>query len=437
VTGRRMLVLLVVLGAIGIPAGVLNALCVGRSCPDPAPEAAPIPFCPHPEDVRALLVNGYREGRSPDVLGVAREVPIVTDLGGASAPWPIVGVDLDLRVPIVFAGTGVRAGGAVPDGSTLAQIAPTVAEALGFDRPFPDVRSGTAIEGVASGEPPRLALLVVWKWTGTADLEASPGAWPFLTQLLDEGAGTLLGRTGSLPNDPTATITTIGTGGLPSEHGVTGSVVRGDDGDVVPAFGDGAPIPIISSLAEDLDDAGSQTPEIALVAPDELDRGLIGGGWYGEPDDDDVTVTPDAVGAVRSLLSTRGGGAGPDILGVVLGGTPKRLDRQTERIVRAARRAYDGSVLVVMAGTGSQERDPAAASDTDLVDAVEGAVPGSEPAVAAVVPGGIFLDREALTAEGVTGQVAVQALLGVTDDDGREIMADAFQGFAVSFARYC
>jgi hypothetical protein len=64
-------------------------------------------------------------------------------------------------------------------------------------------------------------------------------------------------------------------------------------------------------------------------------------------------------------------------------------------------------------------------------------VPGSRPAVAGVVPGGVFLDRDTLRATEVTGQVAVDALLGVTGADGRAIMADAFQGFAVSFARYC
>lgn len=436
-TARRMFLLLVVLGAIGIPAGILNALCVGRSCVDPTPEASAVPFCPLPEPLRNLLVNGYREGRSPDVLGVSGNAPIVTELGGTMAPWPTAGQEPDLRVPIVFAGAGVRAGATVPEGTTLAQVAPTVAEVLGFERPFPDVRSGTAVDGVASGDAPRLALMIVWKWTGTADLERAAGSWPFLTSLLSDGAGTAAGHPGSLPLDPTATIATIGTGGLPSEHGVTGSFVRNDEGEVVPAFGDGAPVPIIATVAEDLDEATAQGSEIALVASDELDRGLIGGGWYGEHDEDTVTVTSDAVSAVRSVLAGRGDAAGPDVLGVVLDGPPARLDRQTERIVSAARRAYGGSVLVVVAGTGTREADPAAAVDSVLVDAVEAAVPGSHPAVAAVVPGGLFLDRDALISAGVTGQVAAQALLDVTSPDGRGMMADAFQGFAVSFARYC
>jgi hypothetical protein len=68
---------------------------------------------------------------------------------------------------------------------------------------------------------------------------------------------------------------------------------------------------------------------------------------------------------------------------------------------------------------------------------VEDAVPGSRSVVAAAVAGGLFLDQEVLTQAGVTGQVAVDAMLDVTTAQGREMMADAFQGFAVSFARYC
>ena len=146
----------------------------------------------------------------------------------------------------------------------------------------------------------------------------------------------------------------------------------------------------------------------------------------------------DAVVAARSFLahvSVRDGAT--DLLGVVLDGAMAEVAERTEDIVRAAQATTGGSVLVVVAGTGSAERSRAARSDRPLVDAVEEAVPGRAPAVAATVPGGVFLDQETLRAAGVTGQAAVDALLEVTGPDGRETMADAFQGFAVSFARYC
>jgi hypothetical protein len=334
----------------------------------------------------------------------------------------------------------VAAGGAVPDGVTLDRIAPTVGEAIGLHRPFPDVRSGTAIEGVAVGGRPALVLLVAWKGIGSADLEAARDDWPFLASLVEGGAGTLAGQTGSLPLDPAATLTTIGTGGLPSQHGVTGSFVRNDEGEVTPAFGDGAPVQVIATLADDLDEQTDGRALVGLVATEAADRGLVGGGWYPDEDPVDVAIGDGAAEplAVGTHLATGFGDDDvTDVLGVVMDGGIRSLDARTRRIVNEAVRDTAGSVLVVVAGSGGREHATLATPDARLTDAVEESVPGSAPAVAATVPGGIFLDRTTLTEAHVTGQVAVDALLGVTDPDGDRMMADAFQGFAVSFARYC
>jgi hypothetical protein len=253
------------------------------------------------------------------------------------------------------------------------------------------------------------------------------------------GAGTVHGRTGSLPLDPAATETTIGTGGLPSQHGITGSHVRNTQGQVVPAYAPNAPVQIIATLADDLDHADPATL-VGLVAPDQTDRGLVGGGWYPDEDPVDVVIGEGEAAplAVQAHLDT-GYGADdvPDVLGVVLDGPVRAMDRWTNRIVTAAQRATAGSALVVVAGTGSWEGHAGAVPDTALVDAVEDAVPGDEPAVAAAVPGGLFLDQQVLTDEQVTGQVAVDAMLSADGPDGERMLADAFQGFAVSFARYC
>jgi len=99
--------------------------------------------------------------------------------------------------------------------------------------------------------------------------------------------------------------------------------------------------------------------------------------------------------------------------------------------------AASGSTLVVVTGTGSSEANRLAVPDRELVDAVEDAAPGDAPAVAATVAGGVFLNQAVLREEQVTGQVAVDAMLSATGPDGERMLADAFQGFAVSFARYC
>jgi hypothetical protein len=440
VTTRRLVTLLVVLAAIGLPAAVLHALCVGRSCDATTATESRVPFCPLDATLREAIANGYREGRSPDVLGVAGDVPVYTEIGGARIAWPRA--QPDTRVPIVFWGAGVAGGGALPENVTLDAIAPTVSDVLGFERPFPEVRSGRAIDGVAerASPPPRLVLLIAWKTTGTPDLEEQQDAWPFLASMIDDAIGTLDARTGSLPMDPAATLTTIGTGGLPSQHGITGSYLRNDEGQLTRAFDDpNAPVQVIATLADDLEEADPSTL-VGVVATDRRDAGIVGGGWYEGQDPVDVVIgDADAlpVGIDVYLRTGYGGDDVPDVLGVVLSGGVERLDRLTRRIVRAAERATDGAVLVVVAGTGTTERTRTALPDTSIVEAVEEAVPSPRSVVAAAVAGGLFLDQQVLTQAELSGQVAVDAMLGVTTQDGGAMIADAFQGFAVSFARYC
>jgi len=445
VNTRRLLVLLVLLAAIGLPAGVLQAFCVGRSC-DAATNGSPrVPFCPLDATLRELIANGYRDGRSADVLGVSGDIPIFTELGGTRIAWP--SADADSRVPVVFWGSGVASGASMPQDVGLDRIAPTVSEILAFDRPFPDVRSGEPIEGVVARarSRPRLVLLVAWAWAGTADLEDHPNAWPYVRSLMEDGVGTLDATTGSLPLDPAATLTTIGTGGLPSQHGITGSFVRNDEpgsphaGEVHEAFGDGAPVQVIATLADDLEDEDPRTL-VGLVATDAPDRGLVGGGWYPGQDPVDVVFGDTAAAPLAvdvHLESGYGADAVSDLLGVVLHGGIHRLDRLTGEIVRSAERATNRSVLVVVAGTGTSERHRLAIPDTTLVNAVEDTVPGTRRVVEATIAGGVYLDQAVLTETAVTGRIAADAMLDVTSPNGETMMVDAFPGFVLSFSRYC
>jgi hypothetical protein len=347
-------------------------------------------------------------------------------------------------VPIAFFGTGIQRGAVVPIGTGLDAIAPTLAAVLGFRRPHPDVRAGTAIPGVADRERPRLVLEVAWKGAGSAELRDDPRAWPTLRSLIQRGTGTLAGDTGSLPLDPAATLTTIGTGGLPSQHGITGTLVRNDGGEVVRAWGPGSPFSVIATLPDDLDQARGQRPMIGLVASDVSDRGIIGGNWYiGHDRDAMVTASgDDSVAATERLLASGFGHDDvPDILAVVLDGPLVSMDRRTRQLVMAAERASGGSVVVAIAGTGGgADEGPTRGGSvrvSDVVSQVDDGVSGDPDVVAGVVPGGLFLDQRVLAREGISGDAAVQALLKVTASNGEPVFDDAFQGFAVSFARYC
>ncbi|MCD6022220.1 MAG: hypothetical protein K0R20_1930 [Actinomycetia bacterium] len=442
---RRATILLVVAAIVAVPSVVLQATCPGDSCARSGPVHTP--FCSLPEDLRSKIAAGYREGRSPDVLAVTGGIGVVGSVPAAGSPtsvgsWPSASPPTDTRTPIVFWGDGVREASGVPAGAELRQLAPTIAEILRFERPFPGVRSGRAIPDIAGPDVPRLVLEIVWKGVGTADLENDPDAWPFLRGLVSSGAGTLAGEVGSLPLDPSAGLTTIGTGGLPAEHGIAGGWFRNDGGEVVAAWANGAPTSVIATLPDDLDRAFAQRPLIGIVGTDPGDRGIVGSGWYDVRDRDDRMTAADDRARLRAVTRLLGDGYGrddvPDVLAVAMDGSVRSLDAELRRTVRAARSATGGRVLVVMTATGGWIPGGSGQVEaSDLERIVETEIDTDEPLVQAVVPGGLYLDQGAMTAAGVTGQIAQDAALAARGPGGSAIFVDAFQGFAVPFGRYC
>jgi hypothetical protein len=444
---NRLLSLVAIVAIAGIPAAVLRGLCVGHSCDELESAVSEVPFCSLPAAIREPFAAGF-EGelhRSPDILGVTRASIVSGGTafeGSQPAPaWPTL-EPMSTRVPLAFAGTGVSSSARVPDGTGLDDVAPTLAEMIDFRRPNPQVRSGKAIAGVASGEIPRLIIEVVMKHVGSSDLEAQPNSWPTLRSLMDEGAGTLDATTGAIPLDPAASLTTIGTGGLPNQHGITGTLVRDNEGRIVKAWGPKTPVHIIATLPDDLDEKLGQEPMIGLVRSDVADTGLIGGNWYVDVDKDEAITAPEEpIKAFRRLLA-KGFGADdvPDVLGVVLDGEIEEMDAELAEIQTLAIASItgDGSVALVATATGSTV-DPGEADmdGTAIARLIERAVPGPAPVVAAVGPGGIFLNEKTLIDEEITEDDVLKPFGDLTGPDGRPLMADTFTAIAVSFERYC
>ena len=434
---------------VTVPAVILRLSCAGNTCQTTGGHPAAVPFCPLPAALKSEIEAGYRSGRSPDILGVTGSTHVIGGTTGSSprgveVAWPSISPQSDTRVPIVFSGSGLARGASVPDGAGLDAIAPTLASALGFDRPHPEVRAGEPLGGIVFGRRPRLVLEVAWKGIGSAALRASPTAWPFLSSLERLGAGTLDATTGSLPLDPAATLTTIGTGGLPFQHGITGTILRGTNGRVVDAWHPGAPTSVIATLADDWDHAEGERPLVGLVADASSDRGIVGDGWYVGHDTDSVLTAHTAqaqAAAVNAMLAKGFGRDGTtDILAVVMRGSLAEMDRELRTVVAAANGASRGSLVVVVAGTGQSSTPGAGPSPIPgerLVQDVERRTGLPLPVVQAAVPGGLFLDEAVLAKTGVTGQVVQQALADVSSPAGGAVMDQAFQGFAVSFARYC
>jgi hypothetical protein len=430
-SGRRLAVLVVALALVGAPAVALRAFCVGQSCDDEEQVATAVPFCPLPADLRAQIVAGYRQSRSPDVMAATQGGGVAEDSG---VPWPYDPYSPRLNsVPIVFFGHGVSPG-RLPDGVGVDRIAPTIAALIGFDRSHPDVRSGTALRNaVDAGAGSPLVVEIVWQ--GVGGVLFSHRGTPWAGSLRSQEAWTMNGTTGSLPVDPAAVLTTIGTGGLPSQHGITGTLVRDSHGTAVPAWSADAPTSIIASLADDWDRAMSERSLVGLVASDETDRGLIGGTWSLDHDRDDLMIGPDdPVAAVARLIATGYGADGTtDILGVVLNGAIDHMDRQTSAIVTAVQQQIPDAtfVLTTTGGAyGSLDTNP-----PDIPSSVDRAVGG--PVVSATVPGGLFLDQRVMATHGITSDDVVRAMDVLQSSFGSPLFADAYPGFAVSFSRYC
>jgi len=450
-TDRRLAALLLALGLIGAPAAVLRVGCVGASCRPAAVAAAPAPFCSLPADLRALVGAGTYEGRSPDVMAVAGSTPVVSDIGGGvEVPWPSAdGARRSaMSVPLRFFGRGIR-NGKIPAGVTLDRVAPTLEPVLGLRRAHPDVRSGTAIPDVSrSGVTSPLVILIAWRGVGRSDeqryyrrlgdhlLQAS---LPALRSSSDrttyvegevppylQGVGSSWGaaEAGSLPMDPIAVEATIGTGGLPYQHGITGTRIRDPDtGRVVAALGPGAPQPVIATLGDDLDLATDGAARIGLIASAPGDAALTGDAWYGIGSilDRRVRVHPDVASDIDAFLAAGwGDDVVPDLLGVALSGSFGKIERATRSVLAHVLRAVPDATLVV-AGTGTLiTKQPVTAS-----------APAGADAIAA---GGTFLGRGPAA---VPAQSVVDELRAQNAPDGSSLYVDAFASYAVRFARYC
>jgi hypothetical protein len=436
-TGRRLTVLLLVLALIGAPALVLRVFCVGESCAQAGTAEATVPFCPLPAWLRGAIAEGFRAGRSPEVLAATGATTHV--MGTSGTAWPSTA---DVReatsVPLLFLGPGIRAG-ELSSRLELDRIAPTLEPLLGLRRAHPEVRAGVAIPGVVhEGARSPLVVTIVWRSVGMPELTARPDAWPWLAAELDGSApdgAAGMATPGSLPLDPAAVLTTIGSGGLPAQHGITGTLLRGHDR-VARAWTKGAPPSVITTLADDLDQANGQASRIGLVAPDVADRGLVGDGWYVGSDDDDVRIVRgDPLPAVNRMLADGyGADAVPDMLGVVVGGPLETIDRRTEAIVDAVMSSVPDATVVVTA-TGSRRTATHAVPGGSVARRLDTAV--GAPVVSAVASDGVFLDPAVVTSRGISSDQVATALRGLLGVDEQPLVLDAYPSFSVAFARYC
>jgi type I phosphodiesterase/nucleotide pyrophosphatase len=131
------------------------------------------------------------------------------------------------RIPLVVVAPGRIAPSDSIERVSLADLAPTTAELMGFDG-FPLAeRSGSVLPGIARGTtPPKVIVTFVIDGGGWNVLDHWNGRWPTLKRLMREGANFRNALTGSFPAVTACAHATIGTGSFPGQHGITGHNIR-------------------------------------------------------------------------------------------------------------------------------------------------------------------------------------------------------------------
>ena len=130
------------------------------------------------------------------------------------------------RVPLVVYGAGIEPSDSV-ERVSLADIAPTIAERLGFDEFLDLGREGRPLPGIRRGSsPPEIVVTFVIDGGGWNVLQRYPDSWPTLRRLMRDGVSYRNALHGSFPAVTASAHATIGTGAFPRTHGITGHNLR-------------------------------------------------------------------------------------------------------------------------------------------------------------------------------------------------------------------
>ena len=237
--------------------------------------------------------RGYVPVRSPEILPIPTEPHYIgkAELPVHTGPW-----DYLAQVPLVFYGPGVVEGGKTEAPVTLADLAPSLAELIGFEGfEAPDGRP----RELDAENTPKLVVTIVWDGAGWNTLREHEGAWPFLKRAMREGISFQRATIGSTPSNTPPIHTTIGTGAFPSTHGVPHVKIRLAGGGYVDPFeGDDASLVRVPSLGDLYDEAQQNRAEVGVVATVNWHLGMIGHGAEYEGGDRDTVVLLNDQGVV-------------------------------------------------------------------------------------------------------------------------------------------
>jgi hypothetical protein len=281
-----------VIRRVGVPLAVVLALLTPLILSAPAP-AAPSDqdlidlACSLPERYLLRTWNGFSPDRGPELTAIPKE----PDFMGAGlphvGPW-----DYIQHIPMFWYGPGhIKAQGEVDvkGDVTLADIAPTQAELLGFDGfTAPD---GISMSGaIQDGQtPPKLVIVLVWDSAGINVLDLHDKDWPYLKSLIPNGTWYTDAYVGSSPTSTAQDHATIGTGAFPIHHGIIAHHFQLGGEDTTP-WQIGPNFFVEPTFADIYDAANGNEPVVGMVATADIHLGMLSHGMFWGGGDRDIAM---------------------------------------------------------------------------------------------------------------------------------------------------
>jgi Type I phosphodiesterase / nucleotide pyrophosphatase len=240
------------------------------------------------------LLRTWR-GHDPDRGAEIQILPFEPNFVGAGlphvGPW-----DYAQEIPMFWFGPGhIAPAGVVDRPVTLAGIAPTTAELLGF--PFRP-KDGTPMEEAVAGNetPPRLVITMVWDAGGRNVLERWEGDWPYLASLIPEGTWYEHATVGTTPTSTAQTHATIGTGSFPDSHRLIAHRLRIGQ-ELTTPWAEGPAYLMDPTLADLYDAAMGNEPVVGELGTVSIHLGMLGHGAMWGGGDEDIAVIREKVDA--------------------------------------------------------------------------------------------------------------------------------------------
>jgi hypothetical protein len=265
----------------------------GSSSPEPELATGDLAdlACSLPHEWLLRTWRGNRDDRSAEL----QILPIEPNFVGSGlphvGPWPYA-----QDIPMFWYGPGhIAPAGVVDRPVTLAGIAPTQGELLGFPFRTPD---GSPMREAIAGNssPPRLVVTIVWDAAGRNVLERWPNDWPYLASLIPQGTWYGRATVGSSPTSTAQTHATIGTGTFPDDHGIVAHRMR-IGGELTTPWHSGPAYLVDPTFADAYDVAMDNEPVVGELGTVSIHLGMLGHGSMWGGGDQDIAAVREKVGA--------------------------------------------------------------------------------------------------------------------------------------------